>query len=325
MTRKLCAVVAPEAFVSQAYDYLDQEFGGQSILNLTLQAVVAAGADQIICVGSTDNFLVATKELDVSSPVTMVHLSDHRTESHLEIISSYLDSPKDVTDVLILGGNQPLLNSDDIALMTSEHAKHSAAATIAVGGPLTGQSRSALISDAKGRVQQVESSRAAQAFASEEDDLAEAYSLYIFAADLLGPAIRRAKPMSTNARVEDLIEVIAQSGNKCHPVEMGHRREQVRGVVSNEHLADLNGALQRQKMAELIEAGVQIVNPALTHIDLSVEIGAGTRIEPFTTLTGTTVIGTQCQIGPFVEILGSKVDDGTELNNCSLRHGELAN
>lgn len=325
MTRKLCAVVAPEAFIPEASEYLDQEFGGQSVLSLTLQAVVAAGVDQIICVGSTDSFLAATKELDIGSPVTVVHLADHRTESHLEVISSYLDSPKDKTDVMVLAGNQPLLNADDIALMMTEHSENSAAVTVAVGGPATVNSIAVLISDAKGRIQQVESLRAAKAFAADEDELTEAYSLYVFAADLLGPAVRRAKPMSTNARVEDLLEVIADSGNNCRPVDMGLRRDQVRGVNCTEDLTDLSVGLQRQKMSELSLAGVQIVNPALTHIDLAVEIGEGARIEPFTTITGNTVIGAGCHIGPFVEVLSSKVEDRSQISHCSVKYGKVAN
>ncbi len=44
-------------------------------------------------------------------------------------------------------------------------------------------------------------------------------------------------------------------------------------------------------------AGVTIVNPAATVIDVDVEIGQDTVIAPFTSLTGTTTVGTGSTIG----------------------------
>ena len=324
MTRNLCAVVVPEAFSSNASDFLDQEFGGQSVLTLTLQAVVEAGVDQIICVGSSPNFMAATKELNVDFPVTMVQLGSHRVESHLEAIITYLDTSKEDTDLLILAGNQPLLQATDINEIVSEHSAQNAAVTVAVGGPANVDSGTALVADAKGRVQEVAPFRSALAFASEDSELIEAYPLYMFAADLFGPTVRRAKPMATNARVEDLIEVVAQTGNKCHIVDMEHRRTQVQGISTAEELGELSTHLQQDKMANLAKAGVQIVNPALTHIDLSVTVGAGTRIEPFTTITGSTVIGENCQVGPFAEVVSTKLENGSTLSHCSIKYGKMA-
>jgi bifunctional UDP-N-acetylglucosamine pyrophosphorylase/glucosamine-1-phosphate N-acetyltransferase len=45
-----------------------------------------------------------------------------------------------------------------------------------------------------------------------------------------------------------------------------------------------------------MRAGVDIVDPAATVIDLDVEIGEDTRIEPFTTIRGKTKIGRDCTV-----------------------------
>ena len=207
MSRKICAVIAPEVFISPASDFLETELGGQSVLSLTLKAVVEAGVDQIICIGSTPSFLAAAKEVEVDSPMSMVHLDSHQIQSHLEAISSYLESPKEETDIVILAGNQPLLEAGDISAVIDSHAQSQAAVSISSGGAATLNSGTVLVTDKKQRVTEVVASRTAFRFSSEEDSLTEAYGLYVFAADLLGPAVRRAKPLSGYVHVLSLIHI----------------------------------------------------------------------------------------------------------------------
>jgi bifunctional UDP-N-acetylglucosamine pyrophosphorylase/glucosamine-1-phosphate N-acetyltransferase len=55
---------------------------------------------------------------------------------------------------------------------------------------------------------------------------------------------------------------------------------------------------------------VTIVNPAATVIDVEVEIGQDTVIEPFTTLRGTTRIGERSTVGPGSTLIDATVGDG---------------
>jgi len=63
----------------------------------------------------------------------------------------------------------------------------------------------------------------------------------------------------------------------------------------------------------LMESGVMVIDPATTYIDSSAEIGAGTMIFPNTTITGDTIIGRDCRIGPNSIIAGSRIGDGCEV------------
>jgi bifunctional UDP-N-acetylglucosamine pyrophosphorylase/glucosamine-1-phosphate N-acetyltransferase len=65
-----------------------------------------------------------------------------------------------------------------------------------------------------------------------------------------------------------------------------------------------------QRMTECtrhIAAGVVITDPATTYIGTGVEIGAGTVIQPNTTITGATIIGANCEIGPNTVIRSSRI------------------
>ncbi|MCH8814812.1 MAG: hypothetical protein IH957_06890 [Chloroflexi bacterium] len=58
-----------------------------------------------------------------------------------------------------------------------------------------------------------------------------------------------------------------------------------------------------------IQAGVQIVDPMTTYLEAGVEIGAGTVIYPNTTISGKSIIGKRCRIGPNSIIADSRLGD----------------
>lgn len=58
-----------------------------------------------------------------------------------------------------------------------------------------------------------------------------------------------------------------------------------------------------------IEAGVQIVDPMTTYLESGVEIGVGTVIYPNTTISGESIIGKRCRIGPNSIVADSRLGD----------------
>jgi bifunctional UDP-N-acetylglucosamine pyrophosphorylase / glucosamine-1-phosphate N-acetyltransferase len=64
------------------------------------------------------------------------------------------------------------------------------------------------------------------------------------------------------------------------------------------------------------------VDPSSTFVDVGVEVGEDTVLEPFTVLRGRTRIGRDCRVGPFVEIRDSSLGDGSDCGPFSkLRPG----
>lgn len=61
--------------------------------------------------------------------------------------------------------------------------------------------------------------------------------------------------------------------------------------------------------ARFIEAGVQIVDPMTTYLEPGVQIGAGTIVYPNTTISGESIIGERCRIGPNAIIFDSRLGD----------------
>ena len=68
-----------------------------------------------------------------------------------------------------------------------------------------------------------------------------------------------------------------------------------------------------QQCARLMEAGVEIIDPATTYIGEGVEIGPESIIFPNTTITGDTLVGRNCHIGPNTIIVDSRIGDDCEI------------
>jgi bifunctional UDP-N-acetylglucosamine pyrophosphorylase/glucosamine-1-phosphate N-acetyltransferase len=84
------------------------------------------------------------------------------------------------------------------------------------------------------------------------------------------------------------------------------RPELAMGINDRVQLAAVERLLRARIAEDHMRAGVTIVDPGSTFIDATVRIGQDTRIEPWTVLTGGSVIGEEAVIGP-----GSRIHDST--------------
>ncbi len=85
----------------------------------------------------------------------------------------------------------------------------------------------------------------------------------------------------------------------------------VLGANTRAGLADLEALLRRRTNEAHMAAGVRLIDPAATYIDVGVKIGRDSVIYPQTFLETGTRIGAGCMIGPSVGIVRSRVGDGS--------------
>ncbi|HEY7527360.1 MAG TPA: bifunctional UDP-N-acetylglucosamine diphosphorylase/glucosamine-1-phosphate N-acetyltransferase GlmU [Candidatus Limnocylindria bacterium] len=104
----------------------------------------------------------------------------------------------------------------------------------------------------------------------------------------------------------DLVAVAAAGGRRV-AVVTAPRAELTTGINDRAQLAAADRLLREAIAAEHLRNGVTIIDPATTRIDAGVEIGQDARIEPFTILSGSTVIAQDAVIGPRSEIHDSRI------------------
>ncbi len=96
-----------------------------------------------------------------------------------------------------------------------------------------------------------------------------------------------------------------------------------RGVNSRVDLAELNAIVKNRKLHHLMMAGVTVIDPASCFVDEDVEIGMDTVLHPFTVITGKTVIGKNCSIGPSATVKDASIADGVTILNSIILSSEI--
>ena len=78
-------------------------------------------------------------------------------------------------------------------------------------------------------------------------------------------------------------------------------------------MKDHSQALAAKRQA-LLEAGVEMLDPAAVYVEESVTVGEGTLLLPGTILRGNTVVGKNCRLGPNVMLTDCTVGDEVTIN-----------
>jgi bifunctional UDP-N-acetylglucosamine pyrophosphorylase/glucosamine-1-phosphate N-acetyltransferase len=202
------------------------------------------------------------------------------------------------TPVVVLSGDVPLVSAAAIAELAEAHAQGAAAATMvttALEDP-TGYGR--VVRGPDGAVERVVETKKDGDASPEELEIREVNTgIFAFDAGALQAALPRLS--SENAQGElylpQVLEILRADGQVvlAHAVADANL---VLGVNDRVALARVRALAQQAIHARHMRAGVSIVDPEATVIDVDVEIGADTTIEPFTTIRGKTTIGSGCVV-----------------------------
>jgi bifunctional UDP-N-acetylglucosamine pyrophosphorylase / glucosamine-1-phosphate N-acetyltransferase len=200
--------------------------------------------------------------------------------------------------VLVLSGDVPLVSAEAIVALVDAHRASGAAATVAttILDDPTGYGR--VVRETDGTVARVVETKAPGDATPVEQEIREVNTgIFVFDAAALTAALPR---LSTdNAQGElylpQVLDVLRADGAKV-AARVVDDEALVLGVNDRATLARVRALAQRAIHERHMLAGVGIVDPAATVIDVDVEIGQDTVIEPFTTIRGTTRIGRDCTI-----------------------------
>jgi bifunctional UDP-N-acetylglucosamine pyrophosphorylase / glucosamine-1-phosphate N-acetyltransferase len=200
--------------------------------------------------------------------------------------------------VVVLSGDVPLVGAEAIGELIAAHRGNGAAATMAstILEDPSGYGR--VVRDADGGVQRVVETKLDGDSSQSEREIREVNTgIFVFT----GAALRQALPRlsADNAQGElylpQVLDLLRSDGQTiaAHTVE-DHRL--VLGVNDRVGLARVREIAQAAIHERHMLAGVGIVDPGATIIDVDVQIGQDTLIEPFTTIRGDTRIGRGCTV-----------------------------
>ena len=274
---------------------------GRSLLAHALHAAAKIAPQHLVVVVGKDRERVAPAVQQLAGDLGRtvdIAVQDQQLGTGHAVGCGLTALPKEFTGIVVVtSGDVPLLDSDILADLIATHSAESAVATVVtttLQDP-TGYGRILWTQDREvmAIVEDADATPSQQAITEIN---AGAYAFDIAA---LRSALSRLR--SHNAQQElyltDVISIVRQDGQIVHAKHVDDNAL-VAGVNDRVQLAELGAELNRRIVAAHQRAGVTIVDPATTWIDVDVTIGYDTVIHPGTQLLGGTRIGSRCQIGP---------------------------
>ena len=214
--------------------------------------------------------------------------------------------------VVVTSGDTPLLDADTLADLVATHAARPAAVTVlttTLADP-TGYGRILRTQDDEviGIVEQTDATPSQRRIREVNA------GVYAFDTAVLRSALGRLG--SNNAQHEryltDVVSIVRQDRMT---VQAKHVEDSmlVTGVNDRVQLAALAAELNRRIVAAHQRAGVTVIDPGTTWIDIDVIVGRDTVIHPGTQLLATTSVGDRCVIGPDTTLDNVTVGDGASV------------
>jgi bifunctional UDP-N-acetylglucosamine pyrophosphorylase/glucosamine-1-phosphate N-acetyltransferase len=213
-------------------------------------------------------------------------------------------------DVLVLVGDAPLVTTATLERLLAAHRAAGADATMLVCTLDDPDGYGRVLRGADGQVVGVVEQRDATAAQRQIREVNAGF--YVFRREALdGLAKLDADNDQGEYYLPDLIPVVLAAGGQVatcagDPLD-------VRGVNDRAQLADVGALLRRRVLEALMAAGVTVVDPATTYVDVDVRVGIDTVLEPLTFLEAGTRVGTGCRIGPNVRLAGCTVADAASI------------
>ncbi len=298
--------------------------GGRSLLHHAISAASGTGPEHLVVVvrHERDQLVAHLESLPESSTQTVLIADQDEipgTGRATECALSQL--PEDISGTIVVTyGDVPLLTAETIGGLVEIHeSSHNAVTVLSaeVDDP-TGYGR--IVRDASGSLLRIVEHKDAS---DEERAIREINSgIYAFDAAALKQGL--AALTTDNAQGEKyLTDVIgfSREGGLAVAATATDDLWQVEGANDRVQLATLGKELNRRIVEKWMRAGVSIIDPDTTWIDVDVSLAEDVTILPGVQLLGATDIGTGAVVGPDSTLKDTEVGAGARVVRT---HSELA-
>ena len=295
------------------------ELCGQPMGLWPVRAALRAGAARVVVVDSPARPLAAVLPEGVE---LVVQPQANGTGGAVIAAREAIDAG---APVVVLSGDVPLVSAEAIAELVAAHEAGGAAATMAttVLDDPSGYGR--VVRDARGAVAKVVETKAPGDASAAELEIREVNTgIYVFAGAALLGALGRLT--ADNAQGEyylpQALDLLRADGAliAAHAID---DPALVLGVNDRVALAEVRTLAQRAILERHMRAGVSIVDPASTWIDVDVEIGRDARIEPGCSLRGASAVGAGATVGPHTTAIDSRIGAGASVRISWLDGAEV--
>jgi len=282
--------------------------GGKPMVEHVVRAAKEAGADkEVVIIGHGAEAVRQELGTKVEFAVQEPQLgTGHAVMQAEDVLKTFHGT------VLILCGDTPLLNGEELAKFVAQHKKSGASASVLTTYLENPFGYGRIIRDRNNNVHGIVEEKDATEIQRKIKEINT--GIYCMECPEMFIILKRLS--NNNAQGEyyltDVLGKLKEAGKTVAAV-VTEDSDMVLGINSRRQLAEAESVLRQRVLNKWMDAGVTIMDPASTFIEADVEIGNDTIIRPFTWLEGNTKIGKNCEIGPNSRLTNVEVGEGTHL------------
>ncbi|MFH8567340.1 bifunctional UDP-N-acetylglucosamine diphosphorylase/glucosamine-1-phosphate N-acetyltransferase GlmU [Streptomyces sp. NPDC017993] len=212
--------------------------------------------------------------------------------------------------VVVVCGDTPLLTGETLRALSETHT--------ADGNAVTVLSAEVPDSTGYGRIVRDDASGAVTAIVEHKDatDAQRAIreinsGVFAFDAKLLTDALGRVRTDNSQGEeyLTDVLSILREAGHRVGAAVAADHRE-ILGINNRVQLAEARRLLNERLLERAMLAGVTVVDPATTWLDVAVSFEPDSVVHPGTQLLGATVLGAGAEVGPNSRLTDTVVGEG---------------
>jgi bifunctional UDP-N-acetylglucosamine pyrophosphorylase/glucosamine-1-phosphate N-acetyltransferase len=287
---------------------------GRSLVGHVLEAAATVEPELLVCVVGHGRDLVVEHLAEIAPwalPVVQEeqHGTGHAVRVALDVLAGQDRDPAvrpGAGPVVVLTGDTPLLTGETLVRLVAAHEEAAAAATVlsAVLDDPTGYGR--IVRDSDGHVAEIVEHKDAGAAVREIREINS--GMYAFDPVALRAALGRLTRDNVQGEeyLTDVLGLLRADGQRVEAVVCADPTE-IMGVNDRAQLAEAAALMRERINLGWMRAGVSILDPASTWIDVDADLEPDVTLLPETYLLGPTSVARGARVGP-----------GTTLTSCEV-------
>ncbi len=291
------------------------EICGRSLVGHVLAAARELNPENLVVVVGHAREQVSAHLTEIDPAVrTAVQAEQNGTGHAVRMGLEELGGSVDGT-VVVVCGDTPLLSGETLRQLAATHTADGNAVTV-----LTAE-----VPDAAGygRIVRDEATGAVTAIVEHKDatDVQRAIreinsGVFAFDGQLLADALKKVRTDNSQGEeyLTDVLGILREAGHRVGACVAGDHRE-IAGINNRVQLAEARRILNDRLLTSAMLAGVTVVDPATTWVDVTVTFEQDAIVQPGTQLLGVTHIGEGAEVGPNSRLRDTKVGAGARVDN----------
>jgi bifunctional UDP-N-acetylglucosamine pyrophosphorylase/glucosamine-1-phosphate N-acetyltransferase len=218
--------------------------------------------------------------------------------------------------VLILSGDVPLIKADSLRAMLAAHAKNKPVLTLMTASLDDPTNYGRIVRDSQGKLLEIVEEKDAD---TEQKKISEINAgIYCAEVPFLFKALKKVGTDNKQGEIylTDIVKIAINMGLQVD-IFSGAGGEELLGVNSRSELAAATKYLQHQKNSQLMAEGISLTDPETIFIQQEVRIKTDTVIHANVQISGNTIIGKNCTIGPDVVLRDCRIGDNVTIEPFS--------